>query len=221
MIELIATLPDINTAAIEFFKIKSSYESYPKETLIWRQTEGGLISLLDGNMVIYNAECNEELRDFIKFVSPASVFSSLHTISALFWENIEAACVMEYSGEPLCDSFSDELRSDEIYKLLDIEGFELPNYECFAVDFCHRLRTGALKYFAKRDLSAAIALISGNTALINGIASHKKGEGSRALRSLIAGLEGKRVFALCREPLKQFYIKNGFSFKYHTAYWRK
>ena len=109
---------------------------------------------------------------------------------------------------------------NEIYKLLNIKGLDLPPYEYFAVDFCHRLNHGGLKYFALKENCAAIGVFDGQAVLVNGIASHKKGMGTLALCGLLSQYNVP-AFAVCEKNVTPFYLKNNFSHIYDAGYWRK
>ena len=119
---------------------------------------------------------------------------------------------------PLSLDSPDNLKSDEIYNLLNVDGLSLPPFDTFAVDFCHRKNTGKLKVFAKAETFAAISIHSDNVCLINGIASHKKGQGSIALKGILSQNFGKTALACAKEEIKNFYIKNGFDEIYTAAY---
>ena len=222
MISLVDKIPKISVLRAEAIKINCNYDSYNDIALFWVQNENAaVISMLDGNMVIFNRDANiEELREFINVISPLSVFSDSDTLNALFGENFHKVYVMKSEYIFKCALPSDKMSSDEIYKLLDVEGLQLPDYEFFAVDFCHRLNHGCLKYYALKNLCAAVGISDGQAVLVNGIASHKKGMGSVALCGLLSQYNGVAI-AVCEEQITQFYIKNNFSLWYTAGYWRK
>ncbi len=224
MIKLINSLPKSAITTVELFKIRSFFEAYPSEVLLWEQDfTGTLIAMLDGNMVIYAPRgADDELREFIGIISPASVFSSREIVSDILPPPYEAANVLRLDGFLAGEAMAgDLLKSDEIYGLLSVDGLDLPPYEHFAPDFCFRLNHGLLECFALKKKCAAIALKCGNAALINGIASHEKGFGSIALREIIKKAGKPNVFACCDPKIQEFYKKNGFSFMYEAAYWKK
>lgn len=221
MISLCEKIPKISMPSAEMVKINCTYNSYKDFALFWTQ-DGvrAVISMLDGNMVIQNNNADiDEIREFINVVSPQSVFSDEKTLSAIFGQDFHRVSVMrsEYSFES--EIRSDTLSSSEIYKLLDVEGLELPRYEYFAVDFCHRLNHGYLKYFALKDSCAAVCISDGQAVLLNGIASHKKGMGSIALLGALSQYEVPK-FAICDKLVEPFYLKNNFSLSYYAGYWR-
>ncbi len=223
MIRLTDTLPDFEPHTAELFKIRAAAECYPRDTLLWRQ-EGTdtLISCLDGNMVISATAPSDELREFVGVISPATVFGKAELLKSLSLSPFDEVLVMEFCGEiPQATEPSDELKSDEIYALLSVDGLRLPPYEYFAPDFCLRLNRGYCKYFARRGLGAAVVFTHGDTALINGIASHKKGFGSVALKNAVSLSARSRVLACCTEKNKGFYEKNGFKVIYKAAQYRK
>lgn len=222
MISLVDKIPKISSLRAEAVKINCNYDSYKDVALFWVQNEkDAVISMLDGNMVILNQGADiEELREFINIISPLSVFSDSDTLGALFEEDFHKVYVMKSEHRFNCDLPSDEINSSEMYKLLDVDGLQLPNYEFFAVDFCHRLNHGKLKYYARKDLCAAIGISDGQAVLVNGIASHKKGMGSIALCGLLSQYDVDAI-AVCEESVMQFYIKNNFCLCYTAGYWRK
>lgn len=222
MISLVKVIPKLNLPLAEVIKINCTYNSYSDISLFWVQdTEKAVISMMDGNMVIYNAHANiEELREFISVISPVSVFSDANTLTQLFGQSYHKVCVVKSDNSFKSDIASDVLNSESIYKLLSVEGLELPQYDYFAVDFCHRLNHGGLKYFAIKDSCAAIGICDGQAVLVNGIASHKKGMGSVALKGLLSQYSATAV-AVCEKTIMPFYLKNNFNYSYDAGYWRK
>lgn len=222
MISLGCEIPKIALPLAEVVKINCTYNSYKDIAMFWVQNQNiAVISMLDGNMTIYNNGADtEELREFINVISPLSVFSDADTLTALFKNDFHSVSVMKSEQRFECDIQSDNLNSSEIYKLLDVDGLELPPYEHFAVDFCHRLNHGQLKYFALKNRCAALAVSDGQAVLLNGIASHQRGMGSLALNGLLSQYD-ITVLAVCEKELVPFYLKNNFEHIYDAGYWRK
>ena len=223
MISLVKEIPKIHLPLAEIVKINCTYNSYSDIALFWVQdTDRAVISMLDGNMVIYNSNADiDELRQFVGVVSPETVFSDANTLTQLFGESsFHKVCVIKSENSFKCDTASDVLGSDKIYTLLNVNGLDLPPYEYFAVDFCHRLNHGGLKYFAIKEKCAAIGIDDGHTVMVNGIASHQKGMGTLALCGLLSQYD-TTALAVCEENVLTFYLKNNFSLSYYAGYWRK
>lgn len=222
MISLVDQIPKITLPLAEVVKINCNYNLYKNIAMFWVQNENNaIISMLDGNMVIYNNAANiDELREFINVISPESVFSDAETLTELFGDDFHRVYVMKSENRFESKLSSDNLGSGEIYKLLDVAGLDLPPYEHFAVDFCHRLNHGYLKYFALKDKCVAVAISDGQTILLNGIASHQKGMGSLALNGVLSRCDTP-CLAVCEMAVKPFYLKNNFSYIYDAGYWRK
>lgn len=222
MISLVTVLPQINVSSVELIKIKCIYDAYSDTALFWVQDETkAVISMLDGNMVIYNRSAQlEELREFIDVLSPSSVFSDADTLTALFGAEFERVYVMGRVAEGKYFP-SDKPTSKAVYELLGTDGAELPPYEFFAVDFCHRINHGLAECFIKEGECAAVLFKTGDYALLNGIVSLKKGMGSIALSALMDRVSGKQILCCCRDTVQGFYIKNGFNRLYDAGYWRK
>lgn len=222
MINLVTEIPKISLQLAEVIKINCTYNAYKDIAFFWVQNDDkAIISMLDGNMVIYNSDADiDELREFIAVISPLSVFSDAKTLERIFGNAFHRVCVMKSKHRFECNIQSDKLGSDAIYKLLDVDGLELPPYEHFAVDFCHRLNHGHLKYFALKDKCAAIGISDGQAVLLNGIASHQKGAGSIALSGLLSNYNLPCI-SVCEEAVMPFYLKNNFSHIYDAGYWRK
>ena len=221
MISQVKNLPELCAVkSAELIRIKCLYDAYAGLARFWEQNGSGtLISMLDGNVTVYNSGADiTELREFLSFVSPSSVFSDSKTLEMLGIHSYQKVCVMSRFGDISPIDSPDELRSDEIYEILNTEGLKLPPYEYFAVDFCRRKNLGGLQCFAKKDRYAAISISSGQAALIQGIASRVKGEGSRALCGIVSRSYGKTVLACAREELCGFYTKNGFEYSYSAGY---
>ncbi len=222
MISLVNEIPKLNLPLAEVVKINCTYNLYKDIAMFWLQNENNaIISMLDGNMTIYNngADC-DELRQFINVISPLSVFSDAKTLEKLFENKFHRVCVVKSEHRFDCNLQSDTLNSSEIYRLLDVDGLQLPPYEHFAVDFCYRLNHGQLKYFALKNKCAAITISDGQAALLNGIASHQKGMGRAALCGVLAGYN-MHCLAVCEESVMPFYLKNNFYHIYDAGYWRK
>ena len=221
MISLIKNLPEINNnSSAELIKIKCLFEAYSDIALFWSQSgTDTLISMLDGNMVIYSKNPDlEELRTFIDVISPKSIFTDFITAKALKLRVFETAAVLKRDCDIPCQDTPDNLKSDEIYDILNVDGLSLPPFDTFAVDFCHRKNIGKLKVFAKDKTFAAISIHSGDVCLINGISSKQKGQGSIALGGILSQNFGKTALACAKENVKNFYIKNGFEEIYTAAY---
>lgn len=222
MISLVNEIPKLTPLLAEVVKINCTYNSYRDVALFWTQDKTrAVISMLDGNMVIYNNDANiDELREFIGVISPASVFSDAKTLTQLFGDNFHEVCVVKSENKFTCSEKSDIVSSNEMYNLLNVKGLSLPPYEFFAVDFCHRLNRGELKYFAQKDLCAAIGISDGQAVLVNGIASHKKGMGTVALQGLLSQYDITAI-AVCEKAVMPFYLKCDFKRAYKAGYWRK
>lgn len=222
MISLVKQIPTLSMHRAEVVKINCNFNLYPEISLFWVQDNyKAVISMLDDNMVIYNNSANiEELREFIGVISPASVFSDADTLIRLFGQDFHRVNVMKCEHRFETDVKSHAVNSQEIYTLLNVNGLELPPYEYFAVDFCHKLNHGSLKYFAIKDLCAAVGICDRHTALVNGIASHQKGMGSTALCGLLSQFDTPSL-AVCKKDVVPFYLKNNFSLAYYAGYWRK
>lgn len=225
MIVLTDTLPQIEADSAELIKIKCLYDAYKNDdkVLFWCQDEEkAIISMTDGNMIIYNRNADmEELKEFVDVLSPACVFSDYETLLGLDRKPQERINIMYRNADVLSEREGDTLNSKEIYDLLDVEGLSLPEYPYFAVDYCRRLNMGGASYFALRNKCAAITFNTGNYAIINGIAAKQKGYGGIALKEILAKNLGKKLFVCCRDKVKGFYEKNGFLPLYYGGYWVK
>ena len=96
MICLVKEIPKLSLPLAEVVKINCNYNSYRDVALFWLQNDSqAVISMLDGNMVVYNKHADiEELREFISVISPQSVFSDTETMKALFGEDFHKVYVM-------------------------------------------------------------------------------------------------------------------------------
>lgn len=223
MIRLVDRLPEGMSFDPELIKIHCNFELYSDIALFWVQDDNRcIISMLDGNMVIFNRNADTaELKEFISVISPSSIFTDSDTLKALSFEAGQAACVMVRKGDIASEVFGDELSSREIYELLSGGGLSLPEYEYFAVDYCRRINHGKANCFAVKGICAAVSVHAGDFALINGIASRIKGYGSAALKGIISKNYGRSITACCKEDIKGFYLKNGFEHRKNCVYWVK
>ena len=225
MISLINQIPVTPNLSAEMVKINCLYDSYKSDpsVMFWAQdNDKCVIAMTDGNMIIHNNNADIlELLEFVDVLSPACVFSDIDTLKAINRipdENINVVYrKADVEGFTPCD----ELKSDELYVLLDVDGLSLPDYPHFAVDYCRRKNLGFAKSFAIKEKCAVITFNSGNNAIINGLASHEKGYGSIAIKGILQKNYGKDFFACCRDSILPFYLKNGFIKLYHAGYWVK
>lgn len=225
MIRLIDKLPTKSSTTAEWIKIHCLYDSYKDDSsvMFWVQDEDKcVIAMTDGNMIIDNRDAEiEELLEFVEVLSPACIFSDIETLEKLGKlpdENINVVHrFADISGYTECD----ELKSDEIYKLLDVDGLSLPDYPHFAVDYCRRKNLGFLEVFAIKNKCAVVTFNTEDNAIINGLASHEKGYGSIAIKGILQKNYGKDLWACCRDSVLPFYLKNGFEKLYNAGYWVK
>ncbi len=225
MIRLINELPELCPDSAEWVKIRCLYDSYKNDpsVMFWSQDDGKcFIAMTDGNMIIYN-NCADtlELLEFVNVLSPACVFSDIDTLKAINRIPDENINIVYKKADILGDTPCDDLKSDELYKLLDMDGLSLPDYPHFAVDYCRRKNLGFAKTFAIKDKCAVITFNNDKFAIINGLASHQKGYGSIALRGILQKNYGKSFYACCRDSVLPFYLKNGFIKLYNAGYWVK
>lgn len=221
MIHLVTELPDIyDKNSAELIKIKCLFEAYSDIALFWVQDgTSTLISMLDSNMMIYAKNPDfEELKSFIDVIAPKSIFTDFKTAKKLNLKINEMAVVLKRNCDIPFEASPDELKSDEIYAILNVEGLTLPPFDTFAVDFCHRKNIGQLKCFAKAKTFAAISISLKDICLINGISSSVKGQGSVALKGILSQNFGKIALVCAKEEIINFYIKNGFKELYKAAY---
>jgi len=225
MISLVNKLPQIDRLNAEWVKISCLYEAYKNDdkVLFWVQDgDKAVISLTDGNMIIYNNGANfEEIKNFVEVLSPACIYSDYDTLCSIDKVPDERINVVYRYADVEKAEESDSLKSDEIYSLLDVDGLSLPEYPYFAVDYCHRLNMGTADYFAINNKCAAISFNCGKYAIVNGIASKEKGYGSVALGGILNKNFGRQFLVCCRDKVKRFYEKNGFKFLYYAGYWVK
>lgn len=223
MITLTDALPEVYAPNAEYIRIKCLYDCYKddKDVLFWQQDGGrAYISLASGDMTVFCENGDfEELKEFISVISPRSIFASLDILKALGLKDIHSVFVMSRKADISGNTAGDSLQSREIYDILNVKEFSLPEYPYFAVDFCRRLNRGLASYFAIKDKCAAVSLHTGNYALLNGIVSREKGFGRLALNAILQKNHGKELLICCEEELIGFYEKNGFIKRYKAGYW--
>ena len=225
MITLTQNLPQLSPLSAEYIKIKCLYDAYKNDdkVLFWVQDKDkALISMTDGNMIIFNnGAAIEELKEFVTVMNPCAVYSDYDTLCAIGKQPRERINVMSRKADIKSEIVSDMLSSKELYELLDVDGLSLPEYPYFAVDYCKRLNMGTASYFALKEKCAAITFSSGDLAIINGLASRQKGCGEVVLKGALSINYGKTLFVCCRDKVKGFYEKFGFKLRYFGGYWVK
>ena len=223
MIKLVSALPFLDFPRAECIRINCINELYKDEALFWIQDEDKLfISMLDGNMTVFNNGGNlEELREFINVISPSSLFSDSDTLKELSLGDIEETYVYSIEATENSSFKSDPYKSQAVYEIFKKAGLSVPPYDSFAVDFCLRLNRNKATCFYIENTAAAFAVKSGNYALINGIGSLEKGNGTPCLKGILSLNGDKTVLAVCEEKIKPFYEKNGFKLEYKSGFWVK
>lgn len=221
MIKLTDNIPSVFKNSAELVKIRATFNAYKNDGLFWVQNDGdAYIDMIDANTVIFNNGADtEELKEFISVIGPACVFSDIETLRAIKKLPKEEISVMYIKASGESDFKSDSLSSRELYDLLNVEGLSLPDYPDFAVDICYRLNHGQAEYFGIKDTCAAISFHTDDYAIMNGIASHKKGFGGVALKNILAKNSGRHFLVCCRQKVKGFYEKFGFKELYKAGYW--
>ncbi len=225
MITLVREIPDLDMALAEWVKIKCLYSAYPKDknVMFWVQGDNeAVIAMTAGNMIICRLGGDPlELTEFVNMLNPACVFSDWDTLCLIERKPRERINILsrlaDIEGETAGDGFS----SKEVYSLLDVEGLSLPDYPDFAVDYCHRLNAGLADYFGIKGKCCAVSFNCGDSAIMNGIASHQKGMGSVALKGILQKNKAREFFVCCRDGVLPFYYKNGFYHRYYGGYWVK
>lgn len=216
MIKLIDKLPKINEKSVALAKIGCTfcaYGNYPKIALFWQQErENGeitaLFSLLDGNLTVFAREVDEELRLFIKALSPATVFAETKTAERLGVKGEEANVVRLF-----CSGFLKPQKSVELKRVFALfeKDFNLKKDE-FIADLSHRLRHGAALCVLK-EKGAAVVQTAGENGLITGICvdgeSRKNGLGSEILEDVKNNFSGT-LYACCKDSVLPFYLNNSF-----------
>lgn len=225
MIKLTAQLPETDSLSAEMVKINCLYDCYKGDdhVLFWTQnSDKAVISMTDGNMVIFNNGADiEELAEFVDVLAPVCIFSDSETLTAIGRTPPENINIMYRKADVEEKSSGDTLSSKELYELLDVDGLSLPEYPYFAVDYCRRLNRGGADYFGIKGKGACITFNSGDKAIINGLASHEKGFGTTALKAVLNKNYGRDFFVCCRDKVRGFYEKNGFKKLYNAGYWVK
>lgn len=221
MINKIDTLPKADKPSAEMIKTQNMFAAYKDESQLFFQSDTGtLIFLLNKDAIIYGGTADDEIKKFLAFLRPASVFSSSNNLKTLFGDFEEVnVLILDKPVSTKTGLFENELSSREIYDILCVDEFDLPPYEYFATDYCRRLNRGLIKVFSKRGVCAAITLESENYRLLSGIVSKQKGLGGALLIAAVSG--EKPVLTVCRDELVPFYIKYGFKPLYKAGYWRK
>lgn len=224
MINRVSTLPRQDGPFAERIKLENLFRAYKDEIQLFAQARtGAVISLLNGDAIVSGKAETEELRQFLSFLRPNSVFSAADNLTALYGEDgFERVNVLisEKRAVPNGNNtFSYDFSSKEAYDLLSDGGFSLPPYEYFATDYCRRKNMGLMKVSGKRGECIALTLEGDEYRLLSGIVSKKSGSGGALLLSAVGG--DKPVLAVCRDELLPFYGKFGFKPIYKAGYWRK
>ncbi len=220
MIQRTVCLPAVTEPLPEAIRLRCLFDCYGNDLPFWEQNNGdAFLCLADGHLTVWGCGDAKELREFIAFLNPNSIFSDQAVLSALGYPPREVLQVLCRDADIPGDTQGETLKSDEIYALLQQGGFVLPSFPAFAVDLCRRLNHGGAQVFARRKLGAAITFYTGQIALLTGLVSLQKGFGTVALRAALQQNRGRKIAVCCREPLVPFYKKNGFQPKYLAGSW--
>ena len=204
----------------EMLKIENLFTAYGDEAQLFCQSGGDTVIFLLGKDAIISGNADGEIKSFLSFIRPDSVFSTAENLKTLFGSFREAnVLILKKPPKISGNAFADSLSSREAYDILNADSFDLPPYEYFATDYCRRLNRGLIKVFAKKGLCAAVTLEGDKYRMLAGIASHKKGLGGALLTCAVSG--DKPVLCVAEDALLPFYTKYGFEPLYKAGYWRK
>lgn len=219
MIKLVNALPDIVPLTAEGVRILSAFNTYGETALFWVQDEKTVLCSLDGDMtLLYRGTDVGELKEFLNFINPKSIFANYETLQLLGYIT-ERVYVYKKDYCPDLEKLNgDAVKSDDVYSLLCNKGFLLPPFPEFATDYCRKLNLGSLSVFALKDTAVALGITENETLLITGVASNKKGFGTVALNGLLAKGGYKTAFCVTKKETVKFYEKNGFAFCYEAGY---
>ncbi len=231
MIKLTDSMPEgfSGAAYVKILCNFAAYGQYPKLALFWTQTDDdgtvtALLCMLDNNLQIScKTNCNyEELSEFIKALSPKSVFTEKENIKPLNLKINEECMVF------LLEDFSDRtpIMENTYCGLEYLHGIlskhlNIAEKDAFIADMSHRIRHNCATYVTG-NFSAAALLYSGDYGILNGIAvnpeSRKSGLGSATLNRILSGFRGKHFYVCCTENNAPFYMKNGLKAAGFAAY---
>ena len=194
-------------------RIECEIASFPDTTTLYKADTGGYISLsAGGGCVVSGGVPLEELTSFLNLLSPKSVFLSEENAKDIKGGfKVTPVTVLERTDIREMPFKGDRLKSDDVYKILKLAfGENIPPFDQFAVNFCRQKNKNNLLYVAVKDTAVAIASTHKNSAYISAVASLKKGMGSIVLNGLLTKLKDKKVYVVCENEIKPFYLKNGF-----------
>ena len=223
MIRLVNALPEVSKPTAEYIRIKCLFDCYNEDpdTYFWQQTgEETYICFSDGNMTVsYGGGDTEELAEFIKMLSPRTLFTDSATFEKLVIQPAETVEVMGlYIDTPPLSDMGDRLSSKDIYGIFASAELDVPDYPHFAVDFCRRLNRGGASFWGIKNKCAAVSFNTGKYSLLCGLASLEKGKGGQALKAIICKNSGRQMLLCCKPPLVGFYEKYGFKRLYTAGY---
>lgn len=231
MIKLIDKIPSFKKQNAAYAKICShfaAYSPYQNIALFWAQFDEennptALFSMIDSVMMLcFDNGDLDELRGFLKAVSPKKIFTDLDT-ALLLGLNIEVSCAVLCKRPPFESDNQIEntyCGIDALYNILSAR-LNIGNREAFIADMSHRIRHNAAAYVSS-PFSAAAIIFDKNVAVINGISvleeKASKGLGSATLNRLLSGMKNRTVFVCAEQKNVPFYEKNGFVFYENAAY---
>ncbi len=229
MIRLTKQLPDgvfCDVAAAKIYCNFAAYANYENIALFWVQQQDtkstAVMCLIDGNFTLStNGADIDELRDFIKVISPDTVFTDCVTAQKLGL-NIKTECAVCVSEYPHTSGAAIENTNLGITALYGIMKDFFPiDKQSFTADISHRIRHNSCIYVTG-NYSAAVMLLSARFAVVTGICvdakKQLKGLGSATLHRLLNSARDRTVYACCDEDTLDFYLKNGFKRLENSAY---
>ena len=231
MITLSKNLPDIAVRNVVYVKLMchfAAYRDYDKIALFWVQTDNddnptALISLVDNNMTVCrNGGDTDELKSFIKAISPANIFTDLVTATQLNLE-VVTECASLTQEPPFFTEQKIENTYEGLDKVYDVlsKHLSVGTREGFIADVSHRIRRGAAGYVTSK-YSAGVILYNDNYATLAGIAvesdCRRSGLGTTTLNRLLEIIRDRTVFICAEYKNVPFYEKNGFRVESKAAY---
>ena len=200
-------LPDCPPLSIRMASFLDAYGPDQPFVRFWR-TEDGAISVVDGAAtVLVSRNDPEEVRAFLSLVGANSVLSD-----RLLFDRQRPLCVVR---KPICGHAAALPDPDykAAYRLL-LDAFDLPRWQDWYVDACHRVRHGTA-ILAQEEHGVLFAARRGSQLLLTGIAvdpAHRRqGIASRLLDALCTS-DVTEIYAIVdSDEAKSFFTRNGYA----------
>ncbi len=215
MIKLTDTLPPKHPTLAAELRIYSLFTAYAGSGLadFWCQWDDDKLTAVaakmdsDLTLCLYDGADVEEICEFLSVVGAGSVLSN-KPLPMAKGKELYQFCYTPKSGAETCFADADYKTA---YSIMSTR-FDMPPYDVWYPDLCHRVRHGAACLISENGASLC-GFMADDSMLIVGFSSlpENKGKGALLLNKVKNSNLAKFYTLLSEESLKQYYVNQEFT----------